>query len=849
MSTRKRTGDDFAAEIRAHIELETARLLEDGMTPEEARSAAHRRFGNVTAAQERFQEAGRVLWLDHLAHDVRCAVRNMRRYPMAALVAVASLGAGIGATTVTLTIRDVVFYKMPPLYQYPEQLSKIQVGRRDRPIMPAGSLVPGTLYARWSDTFGTAIAGSVGRSASEIRIDDRTDTAAMRSVTPGLFPLLGVSPMLGGSFDELNAAPSASPPAILSFQVWQRLFEGRADAVGRTIWIDNHPHLIVGVMPARFWFADMNSPIFTVLRRDAFAAAEEMDVVVRRAPGITPEALDAQLQNGLQDYAATLPSGQRQLHLKVSGLEGTPAGRQMSFVLPYVLGTSVFLTLLIACANAAVIMIAQWTAREHEIAIRASIGASRNRIVRSLLTESVLVALCGGLVGVCATLALRGWIVHDSGSETLLNLSIDTRIFVETAIIALVTGIVAGVGPALYETRRLHVNPLRSIAGSDRVRQRWRGALVVFEIAITVALLVVTAAMIDGYQRTRHAQLGFATGPLLATRVENPHGVATTRVLDVVRRIPGVAAVAASTNIPFAGSRAGVTVAADATGATSVVAARADITPDFFAALGVPLRSGRSFVRQDSAAARIAIVNETLARQFNLGRDAGSNRVWIENAAYDVIGIVGDYSSNPIRPPESYPRVFLPLALDSKDIQRMTFIIRAEADPAPLVQTVRRALRDITPGTVVANTYTLDDVLAGSGREVLIGTAPLFPLVLIGILLTAAGIYGVLAFAVTRRSRELAVRMAIGATGTDLVKLISAQALSLVATGLVFGIGATFGLSRLVRASGGAGSIFDPRVQAFVVPVVVLFAIGAIATWVPSRRARRIDPAALLRTL
>jgi putative ABC transport system permease protein len=848
MSTRKRSDDDFAKEIRAHLDIEAARLEEEGMTPEEARAAAHRRFGNVTTAQEHFHEANRVLWFDHLVHDVRCAMRNMRRYPMATLVAMASLGAGIGATTVTLTIRDIVFYKPPPLYHRPEQLSKIQVGRPDRPIFPVGSLVPGALYARWSDTFGNAIAGSAPpRGISDIRIDDRTDTAAIRAVTPGLFSLLGVSPMLGRPFDHLNADSSGPPPAVLSFRVWQRLCDGSADAVGRTVWIDNRPHVIVGVMPARFWFADMNSPIFTLIRRDASAAIEEIHTVVRRPPGVTPEMLEAQLQNGLQDYAATLPSGQRQLRIKVSGIEGTPVGNSVSFVLPYVLGMSVFLTMLIACANAAVLMIAQWTAREHEIAIRASIGASRSRVIRLLLTESVLVALCGGLLGLCATLALRGWIVHGADDAGFLDLSIDPRIFVETAVIALVTGIVAGVTPAFYETRRLHVNPLRTMAGSDRVRQRWRAALVVFEITITTALLVETAAMIDGYQRSRRAELGFSTAPLLTARVENPHGVPTTQVLDVLRRIPGVGAAAASTSIPFAGSAGNVTVATDGSGANAIAAVRADITPDFFAALGVPLRSGRPFARQDSPAARIAIVNETLARQFNLGRNAASDRVWIGDAAYDVVGIVADYSSNTLRPPESYARVFLPLPVDSKEIRRVPFVIRANGDPAALVATVRRALRDITPGTVVGSTYTFDDVVTVIGREILVGTAPLFPLVVIGILLTTAGIYGVLAFAVTRRSRELAVRIAIGATGSDLVKLISAQAMSLVATGSVFGIGATFALAKLVRANGGAGTIFDPQFRAFVIPVVVLLAIGAIATWIPSRRAKRIDPAVLLR--
>jgi predicted permease len=847
MSTRKRTDDDFTAEIRAHLELETARLVDEGMSADDARRAALRRFGSLTAARERFHESGRVLWLDRLAHDARCALRNMRRYPVAATVAIASLAAGIGATTVTLTVRDVLFYKAPPLYRDPDRLSKVQVSRPERPIMPIGSQVPGPLYSRWRDALGSNIAGSMSpRGAGDIRTADRTETAVVRPVTPEFFAVLGVSPLLGRSFDERKESRSGGAPAILSYRVWQRVFDERADVIGRTIWIDEQPHVIVGVMPERFWFANTNSPIWTELDVRSLAATDEIETVVRRPPGVTPEMLAAQLHTGLTEYADGLPAAQRQLRLKVSGIAGTPIGNSASLILPYLLGASVLLTLLIACANAAVLMIAQWTAREHEIAIRASIGASRGRVIQLLLTESILVAACGATLGVCATFALRGWIAS-SADTTFFDFSLEPHIFVQTAIIALLTGIAAGIGPALYETRRLHVNPLRAIASSDRVRQRWRHTLVVVEIMVTVALLVETAAMVDGYQRARRAQLGFATAPLMTARVENPNGVPTTTVLETLGRIPGVAASAASTSIPHAAFAPPVRISADAAGTSTVAANPASISADFFSTLGVQLRAGRVFARQDSAASRLAVVNETLARRLNLEHDRAGARIWMGGAPYDVIGIVADYSNNPLQFPESDPRVFVLLPADSKDVRRMQFLIRAEGDPAALVQVVRRVLRDVTPGTAVTSAYTIDQVLDGIGREILIGTAPLFPLVTIGMLLTTAGIYGVLAFAVARRSRELAVRMAIGATAGNLVTLISAQSLRLVGIGASLGIAMTFALSRIVRAAGGAGSLYDPPVQAFVAPVVIVLVIGVIATWVPSRRARKIDPAVLLR--
>jgi predicted permease len=844
MSTRNRSAADFEREIHAHIEIEMAKLVEEGWSLEDAATEARRRFGNVAIAQERFYEAARFVWLDRFLQDVRCASRRVRRAPIAAFVAIVSLAAGIGATTVTLTVRDIVFHNPPPLYRSPEQLSTVQVSPSDRPIMPIGSPVPAPLYRIWRDALGPTIGASTSLGVREVRTKDRTDTTLVRAVTPGVFALLGVEAELGRADFASAAAQGDTRPAVLAYQIWDRLFERRPDAIGQMLWIDNIPYTVVGVMPARFWFGDMSSPVWTVLdegllRNDAFVEA-----VVRRPPGITAEMLEAQLRLGLADYAAHQPAGRRDYLIKISGVEGTPVGRQMSFVLPYILGTAVLLTLLIACANVAILMIAQWTARAHEIAIRASIGGTRGRIVRSLLTESVLIAVIGGIAGVGATFALRGWIVSRAGAGAFYNFSLDPTIFLWTAAITLVTGIAAGIAPALYETRRLHINPLRTLGGSDRIRQRWRNSLVVFEITVTIALLVVTSALIDGYQQTRRAQLGYDTRPLLSARVENPNGVPVTQVLDVLNRIPGVAAAAAASNRGYVVRGERVEVSTDSTGADAVPSYVTSISADFFTALGVTMRSGRPFSPRESA--RVAIVNQALSRR--LFQNDTPLRIWIGTTSYDVIGVVADYASNPMHTFEIDPRVFLPLPESSKAARHLDFLIRATGDPGPLTQTVRHEIRDALTGTSVTSASTATQLLTMIGQEILVGTAPLFPLIVIGMLLTTAGIYGVLAFAVTRRSRELAVRLAVGASGWDLVRLVSTQSLKLVAAGCTLGIGLTFALSRVVRASGGAGSIWDPAMQAFIVPLVVVLVIALFATWFPSRRALRINPASLLRT-
>jgi putative ABC transport system permease protein len=781
-----------------------------------------------------------------IRHDIHSAVRSLRRYPVASLVATASLAAGIGATTATLTVRNAVFHKPPPAYRDPAQISRILTGTPDRPIRPLGSPVPAGLYAIWRDTLGQRVAASTSAGeVREIRTSTRTASVPHRAITPGLFAVLGVEPALGSG---TLAAGGDARPAVLSYRVWRQVFDGQADAIGQTVWIDEIAHTVVAVMPERFWLSDMSSPIWTLLDPRNLASNDPLDVVVRRVDGRSPESLAAELQIGLNAYVQRLPAGERQLQLKVSGVEGTPLGHSVAIVLPYVLGMSVVLTLLIACANVATLMIAQWTAREHEIAIRASLGASRGRIIRSLLTESVLVSMMGATLGVCATFALRGWILRRGGDLTFFDVSIDARILLQTATIAVVTGIVAGLAPAVYETRRLQTNPLRAIAGADVVRQRWRHALVVFEIAVTSALLVVTSAMIDGYYRARRADMGFETRPLMTARIENPGGVPTTEILQLLNRLPGVAASAASTTVPFAATGPRERIAVDARGTSAVVAERGNVTPAFFDVLGVPLGAGRAFSKTDTPASRTAIVSDGLQRHLFQGRRAVGENVWIDQTSYEIVGVVADYSSNPLRAASGQHKLYLPLVEDSKEVRRQDFLIRARSDPASLVQTVRREVREAGAGTVT-RADTLDQTIRIIGQEILFGTSPLFPLIAIGLLLTTAGIYGVLAFALTRRARELAIRVAVGASGRDLVRLISAQTLRLVLLGLMLGTALTFGLARLVRAGGGAGSIFDPGLAAFAVPIAIVIFIGLIATWLPARRASKIDPVVLLRTI
>jgi predicted permease len=764
----------------------------------------------------------------------------MRRFPVATAVAIASLAAGIGATAATLTVRNAVFRSAPPLYRDPAQLSRLRV---------TDGRTSAALYELWKPTLGdNAGAATTTTALSDVRTDDRSVTRPIRAVSGSMFSTLGVAAELGTTDPLDRGTIEGGVPAVLSYRVWEQLFDKRNDALGRTFWIDNQPHVVVGVMPERFWLTDMTSPIWRPLDLRTLPADEPLDVIVRRGPATSIASLDAQLKAITESYTATLPQDRRRIRHTFRGVEGTPIGQQVALVLPYLLGVCVLLTLLMACANAAILMIAQWTTREHEIAIRASIGAGRGRIIRSLLTESVIVAVCAGALGAGFTFAVLGWIVaRGVGDARFYNLSVDAALLGQVVALTLFTGALAGVMPAVYETRRLQANPLRAMAGAERVRQRWRNALVVLEVAITVALLVVTASMIDGYRRGLIADVGFAPQPLLAATVQQRDGVNVEAVLARLGRVPGVASVAATTGMPYAGLGTQVTAAHDAGGSNTIEARQVEIGVGFFSTLGVTIRAGRGFTSSDTAATRSAIVNEAFARRLFAGGAAVGRPVRIGDRSYDIVGVVANYTSNLAGLENTHPQVFLPLSLEGDAPPTVNFLMRAEGDPAQLLQTVRREIRDTAAGTEVRRLYTFSQMREIIGQELLVGTAPLFPLITIGLLLTGAGIYGVLAFAVTRRARELAVRLAIGATDRDVIRLITRHTSRLVGLGAVIGVGITFGLSRIVRAGGGAGSLYDPPPLAFLAPVVILIVIGLLASWIPSRRALKINPAIALR--
>ena len=842
-----RPDEDFAREVESHVQLEADRLVDEGMTPEAARLEAEKRFGNAALARERFYYSRRSLWLDQLKQDVRTALRGIKRYPIACAIAVISLGGGIGATTITLLLRNAIFVAAPPLYHDPAALAYV---RSPTPQFPR-AYVPADLFKLLLNdaSFGGAVAAVSAPRQQNVRVGEQVVSRPIRAVTPNLFTTLGVKPILGRTFDEWDGA--ADLPVMISAGVWSNLFQERADAVGQSILIDGRAHTVIGVMPPRFWYASMEGAVWTSIDPHSIPSPAMLDVVLRRPPGMSETAMLERLRAGVDTFAARLPADQRQVRAITLPVRGTPIGNNVGPFVIILLTSAVFLTLLIACTNVAVLMMAQWTSREHEIAIRASLGGSRGRIVRSLLTESTLIAIGGGWLGVALTFALRGLAVRNVPTADMFDLSIDWAIFLQAGLVTAAAGVLTGVAPAFYETRRLHINPLNAIRASDQVRQRWRHALVVFEIATTVALLVSTGAMLASYAKSLNDNPGFVTAPILSARVDHVNGITPEPILERIRGIKGVASAEVALTVPYLAIGPPLRASSDPSTAEPISVRGGAIGPEYFQTLGVRMRAGRGFDARDTAASEpVAIVNDALAGQLWSAASNGAvasalgRQVFVEGRPHTVVGVVTGYSVTAIRPVQ--PMVFTPFAQLQEIPHRAEFVVRAVSDAAPLTQTIRREVDALGGGTVVAGVNTIEQIKQIIGQEIIVGTFPLFPLIATGLLLTAAGIYGVLAFAVSRRATELAVRMAVGATGRDLLKLVAAHSLRMLAAGTAIGIALTYALTRVAQGRGGA---FDsPGWEAFIVPMAIIALIGAIATLIPMRRALKINPATLLRT-
>jgi predicted permease len=892
MFWRKRKQSDFQAEIRSHLDLEADELAEEGSNPGDARYRARREFGNVTGSEERFYEAIRWVWFEQFVQDLRYGLRMLRRSPAFTLVAVLSLALGIGANTAVFSLVDAVMLKSLPV-RAPEELRILTWVRTDKQpdISHSG-------YTTEDPKTGQNVSGSFSYAAYRqfresvpqfsdlvayaptqftVTADGSSDFALGQFVSGNYFTGLGTQPLIGRPILAEDDAAGRPIVVVLTYRYWEKRFALDPGVIGRTIAVNQRPVTVAGVMKPAFlglypWQSvELFVPITAVgeMRHPWFTLSEPnnwwVQIFGRLRPGVSDQAaagaVKATLGHAIEQFQknAEVPSV-----LLQPGVRGVGLFRQSVSGSLAILGAVVVLILLIACTNLANLLVARSAARGREIAVRLSIGAGVGRLIRQLLTESLLLAGAGGVLGVILARPLLKvmlrFVAVGAYDTPALDARIDLRTLAFTAGVSLVAGLLFGMLPAWRATR---VNLAPALKGTkavgDSPRLRISGLLVAVQVGLSVLLLVGAGLFVRTLQRLSAVDLGFRTERILTFQTDpSRNGYEGRHLADLYERlrkniaaIPGVESVGMSQHGLMQGVESDNIVHApgfqptDRKGGALLMRCSAS----FLSTMQIPLLIGRDLTLADERTAQpVAVVNQSFVNRFfpdvnpvgqtfYLGEQPGAEML-------AVVGVVKDAHYTGVRA-KTQPTVYFPYTKQLTGLHQMTFAIRTVLPPLAIARAVRRVVAATDRAIPVAEMKTEEQQVAES-----IATERLFAGLVsafggIAALLAAIGLYGVMAYAVARRTVEIGIRLALGARRATVQWMVLRQSLWMVLLGLAIGIPAALGLTRFVQNK--LFGIQPTDAASFAAAAILITMVGAVAAWIPARRAARVDPIQALR--
>ena len=792
--------------------------------------------------------------LQSIAQDLRVALRALRQRPAFAATALLTLALGIGANTAVFSVvHGIVLAPLP--YAAPDRLVGLWPGHffsnaemlflqeRSRSLERVELFSPG-----WSMTL-------TGEGEPAQLVGARTSS--------GLFDALGVRPILGRTFNTGDSRPQSNNVVMLSHELWRTRFGGDPGIVGRRVTLDGGPSIVVGVMPAGFRFHRNNVEVWVPLAIDPAAWFHRGGTAIgigRLAAGATSATALAELRTFIapmrEAFQYTADYGQ---DVDVVPLHEMLVGDVRRTLL--VLFGAVGFIVLIAAANVGNLLLVRAAERRREIAVRVALGAASGRIVRQFLTESLLLSIVGGAIG----LAL-GWLgvgvlrqVLPEDTPRLGEVSVDLTVLAVCAGVALLTGILFGLGPALLAARTDPQGALRTRTGGEPgpAGERIRGSLVAAEVALAFVLVVGAGLMLRTLWNLSRVDPGFRSENVLTFSLQKPGGAATRQryyldVADRIRRIPGVRDVGAIHHLPLSGfswySDMEVEGRTLAPGASPPRAGWRLILGDYFAAMGIPLLAGRSFEsRDDTSSAPVAIVSQSLATRIWPGENAVGKRFTAGNATLrrpvTVVGIVGDVRHDALT---GAPALELYRPATQQLAGAMQFTVRTAGDPLASAATVRDAVRSIDPDVPIANMRSLDTVITQSvaGRRVVMSLLLVFAFV--GVALGTVGVFGVVAFAVSQRTHEIGLRIALGAGTSSIARMVVWSGARYAVIGLVAGLLGALSLSRVMTGLVFGVGTTDPFTYGSL--AVLLLVVVVLASLIPARRAARVEPMTVLRT-
>jgi predicted permease len=804
-------------------------------------------------------------WIERLVQDVRYGARMLGKHAGLTFVAVLSLALAIGANTAVFALVDAVLVR-PLGFPEPDRLVLIWEASGSAPTL-RGNVAPGN-YRDWqaqSRTFDDVAAfGSIAMNLSGSGEPERLNGQA---VTGNFFDVLGVQPMFGRTFAAADARDNVAPEvAIVSYRLWQQRFGGRSDIVGTDLLLDGNRVSVVGVMPPLFQVIDATADVWLPAAPSASdRGSHYLTVVARLKPGLSLEQAQSDVDAITHHIAREFPKQADNLRAYVMPLREHLVGRARLML--YVLFGAVCAVLLIACANVANLLLARASARRAEIAVRSALGATRTRVVRQLLTESVLLAGLGGLAGL-ALAPLSFSLLTQLVPPTMLNstsVSISLPVLAFTLLVSLLTGVGFGVLPALKVTNQSSFEILRQAGGRSAVAARrgaLRGALVVTEVALSMVVVVAAALLMQTFAQLRSVEPGFRSDGVLTVSVRLPQAVQAdaqrrsafyAQVLEGLDAMPGIAGAAVTTAAPLTwkGGSNGLSVDGRAP-QPGQSALHRQVSAAYFGVMGIPLRAGRAINTGDNAASLpVAVINETMARQFWPDGDAIGKRFKIgspesPNPWLTVVGVAGDVKNMGVDAPVR-AEMYLPYqqVFYNASFAPAALVVRATGDPLRLVSGIRRAVTDIDPNQPVSNVRTLDEILANETSAHRVGVWLMGGFATLSLLLAALGLYGVLAYMVSQRLPELGLRMALGAQRMDVLTLIVTNGMRLALLGCAIGIVASLALTHWMKSLLFEVSPSDPVTFASV--AALLGCVALAACYVPARRAMEADVVGLLR--
>ena len=863
-------------ELRFHVEERMRAYIAGGMSPDEARRATLERFGDIDAvrdvcarmlSEDRKAEARRD-WLDDLRQDLRFAARSAIRAPLFSLLAVVTLALGIGANAAIFgVVKSVLLDALP--YAHSGQLIRIFAPFRNG-TEARGSLSAGTVsdVRERQHSFSSLGAFLLQRDAVYLNGDAPQMVKSM-FIEPQLLRTLGVSPARGPGLRDEDGAHDTTTVVMISHAAWQRLFAGDPAAVGRTVRLNGIPRTIVGVMPRNFVPPEGDPDFFQPLAMSPFMGdpitvrgSHNFHMVGRLRPGVTEEAARREMNAIGAELERLYAKDNLGIGLTALSLRDSMVGDTRKPLLALL--ASAALVLLITCANLAGAMLSRTISRRKEFAVRVALGAGRGRLLRQLLTESVLLALAGGAAGlalaVAALAALRGLALP--AIPPYAALSLDTGAIVLTFALTLATGLTFGAGPAISVGRADPQKTLRdeTRGTSESVRsRRMRGLLVAGQIALCVSLLAGAGLLLRSLWAMTTAPIGFEPNGLLTMTLQPPggkYGSLEARnqlyddVLQRVRALPGVTDATVVSQLPTTMANSNGLFIQDAPWAPNepvpfiLTGAGSE---DYFRTLRIPIKQGRVFATTDrSESPPVIVINEAMARRYWPKGDAVGAQIHIgppnpKAPWITVIGVVGNVRNDPTRL-SAEPTMYLPFRQASFG---NTLVVRTTGDPVALASSVRRAIMAIDPMIPVYKVSTVNDVI---GDSFVMHRLPVVLITAFGglaLLLASVGVYAMFANMAAAREREFGVRVALGSTRGAIARLVLGQGGVWMAAGLVIGAGGVVGAARLLRSQLFGVPQFDP--VAIGAALIVLLACATVALLVPVRRATRVDPITVLR--